>query len=325
MKKGILILLSVFIMVSSIEAKHRKKSPNRISFNYSYQNSVNFEEQGIEFFIFTNGKFDFNTNFNNSNNNYYGNHINREREISRDYKGQITRIGNSFIHYDRYGNVIRIGNVYMRYYRGKLTGVGHLKVSYDYWGNPTFYGSVKNNYYNYNGFRINLNIGDICSYNDAYFYGNDFTTNYSRIREDYNYYYYRANPNAKTGKRSKTLRRRKPTSTTLKNTPTRSSNTAYRRPTSLNTKRITTPVKRSNNTIYRKPTSVNAERVATPIIRNTNTSYTPHSSVTNRSVKPVKRNTNSANKRSNIVKRNVVNTTRQKVGVKDRSVIIRRN
>ena len=126
MKKGILILLGVFIMVSTTEAKHGKKLSNRISFNYSYQNAVNFEEQGIEFFIFTNGEFDF-----NSNNNYYDSHLNRERGIYRDYKGRITRIGNSFIRYDSYGKVIRIGNIFMKYYRGKLTDVGHLKVRYD--------------------------------------------------------------------------------------------------------------------------------------------------------------------------------------------------
>jgi hypothetical protein len=273
-------------MVSSVEAKHRKNSPNRIGFNYSYQNSVYFEERGVEFFIFTNGEFDFNTSLNN---NYRGNLINREREIYRNYKGQITRIGNSFIRYDRYGNVIRIGNVFMRYYRGKLTSVGHLKVRYDYWGNHTFYGNVKNNYYHYNGLRINLNIGDICSYNDAYFYGNDFRTNYSRIREDNNYYYYRANPNAKIGKRSKTLRRRKPTLVSLKNIPTRNVNNSYRKTSNVNMVRNVTPT----STIIRK-------------IRKNTSSYKPHNAITIRRVKPVRRNTSSTNKRSNTVQRKVI-------------------
>ena len=216
-------------MVSTVEANHGKKSPSRIGFNYTYENSVNFEEQGIQFFIFTNGEFDF-----NSNNNYYNSHINRERGIYRDYRGQITRIGNSFIRYDNYGNVIRIGNVFMKYYRGKLTDVGHLKVRYDYWGNPTFYGNVKNNYYHYKGLRINLNIGDICSYKDPYFYGNHFRTNYLRIREDNNYYYYRANANAEIGKRSKILRRRKPNLKSVKNTSIRNVTTSYRKPSNLN-------------------------------------------------------------------------------------------
>lgn len=285
-------------MVSTVEANHGKKSPSRIGFNYTYENSVNFEEQGIQFFIFTNGEFDF-----NSNNNYYNSHLNRERGIYRDYRGQITRIGNSFIRYDNYGNVIRIGNVFMKYYRGKLTDVGHLKVRYDYWGNPTFYGNVKNNYYHYKGLKINLNIGDICSYRDPYFYGNHFRANYLRIREDNNYYYYRANSNAEIGKRSKILRRRKPNLKSVKNTSIRNVTTSYRKPSNLNM--LTT--------------------VPTKIRRTTNTSYRPNNSLGNINVKPVKRKTNSTLKRSSPLKKKVANTTRKKIGGKDRSVIIRRN
>ena len=286
MKTRILILLGMFMMVSTVEANHGKKSPNNIGYNYTYENSVNFEERGIEFFVFTNGEFDFNTNFNNSN--YNNNH----RGINRDYKGRIIRIGNSSLSYDSNGNVTRIGNVYMRYYRGQLTDVGNLKVRYDYWGNPTFYGTVKNNYYTYNGFKINLNIGDICSYNDAYFYRNDFRRNYSKIREDKNYYYYRANPNATIGKRSKTLRRRKPVSTTYKNTSSkRRNNTTYRKPANVSTRRITTPVKRVANTTYKRPTT----------------------KVTKKIVTPVKRSNTSASKRSTTVKRNIQKATKQKV------------
>ena len=313
MKTRILILLGMFMMVSTVEANHGKKSPNNIGYNYTYENSVNFEERGIEFFVFTNGEFDFNTNFNNSN--YNNNH----RGINRDYKGRIIRIGNSSLSYDSYGNVTRIGNVYMRYYRGQLTDVGNLKVRYDYWGNPTFYGTVKNNYYTYNGFKINLNIGDICSYNDAYFYRNDFRRNYSKIREDKNYYYYRANPNATIGKRSKTLRRRKPASTSLKNTPnTRRSNTTYRRSSNVNTKKNATTVKRSTNISSKRPSSVNTKR-------STNTSYRRPSTVTNRSVKPVKRNNTSTSRKSNTVKRNTEKTTKQKVATKGRTVRSRRS
>ena len=264
MKKVLLIVLGTLLMVSTIEAKNSKEQPTNIGYNYTYENAVNFEERGIQFFIFTNGEFDFNPHYNDP----YYNENNSRREIGiridRDYRGRINRIGNSFVNYDNYGNVTRIGNVFMRYYRGKLTAVGHLKVKYDAWGHPTFYGNVKNNYYNYNGFSINLNVGDICNYNDAYFYRNDFRVNYSRIREDKNYYYYRANPNAKIGTRSKTLRRRKPTSVILNKKPTtitRRSNTTYRRPSTTNSGRTTTRTeKRTGNTSYRRPTSEHKER-----------------------------------------------------------------
>lgn len=228
-------------MVSTVEAKNGNELPNRIGFNYSYNDAVNFVERGVEFFIFTNGEFDF---------DYNNNLGNRGIRIDRDYRGRIQRIGNTNINYDRSGNVTRIGNVFMRYYRGQLTNVGNLTVRYNYWGNPTFYGNVKDNYYNHNGFRINLNIGDIFNYNDAYFFRNDFKRNYTKIREDRNYFYYRANSNAKIGKRSKTLRRKKPASTTSKNTTktnTRRSNTTYRKPTSVNSNRKVITKKRNTN------------------------------------------------------------------------------
>ena len=68
MKKGVLILLGMFMMVSTVEAKKGENLPNRFRVNYySYDNAVNFVERGIEFFVFTNGDFDFDIN----SNNYY--------------------------------------------------------------------------------------------------------------------------------------------------------------------------------------------------------------------------------------------------------------
>jgi hypothetical protein len=310
MKKGILIILGMIMMVSTVEAKNGKKLSNNIGYNYSYNNAVNFEDRGIEFFIFTNGEFDFKTNYNNT---YYGNSRNREVNINRDFKGRINRIGNSFISYDSFGNVTRIGNVFMRYYRGRLTNVGNLSVRYNSWGNPTFFGNVKDNFYNHNGFRINLNIGNIFSYNDAYFSRNDFRHNYSRISEDRNYYYYRANPNAKIGNKSKTIRRRKPAATIKNNRPatnTRRNNTSYRKPSTTSTKRNTTPDRRSNSST-RKSSTTNTKRNVTPE-RRTNTSTRRTSSAsTKRSVKPVKTNTSTRKPTSKNTKRSVTQKGRR--------------
>ena len=275
MKKGVLILLGMFMMVSTVEAKNGNELPNRNGFYYSYNNAVNFIERGVEFFIFTNGEFDFNTHYNDSYFDY-----NRRRtsdrgiNIDRDYRGRINRIGNSFINYDRHGNVTRIGNVFMRYYRGKLTNVGNLRVNYNRWGDPIFYGKVKNNFYSYNGIRFNLNIGDICNYNDSYFSHRDFRRNYSQIREDNNFYYYRAKTNAKIGKRSKILRRRKPASVKSKRKSTidsRRNKNTYRKPSSVSTKRKSTVVTKRNTS--RKPISVDSRRKVTKNKRNNNSSY----------------------------------------------------
>ncbi|MEE9408316.1 MAG: hypothetical protein V3V28_09595 [Polaribacter sp.] len=275
MKKGVLILLGMFMMVSTVEAKNGNYLPNNNWVNYSYNNAVNFTERGIEFFIFTNGEFDFDTNYNDTYYDYNGRRTRSSGvKIDRDYRGRVRRIGNVFVNYDYRGNVSRIGNVYMRYFRGNLTKVGNLRISYNRGGYPEFYGHVKDNFYYDNGFRINLNIGDICNYNDTYFYRSDFRKNYSQIREDNNYYYYRANTNAKIGKRSKILKRRKPVATKVnRNTVKKRSNTTYRKPattrknttrsletkrgTNLNTRRTVDNNKRTN---VRKSTTLKSDR-----------------------------------------------------------------
>ncbi|MCI2227762.1 hypothetical protein MC378_01195 [Polaribacter sp. MSW13] len=231
MKKGVLILIGMFMMVSTVEAKNGNELPNRIGFNYSYDNSVNFIERGIEFFVFTNGDFDFNTLSNSSYYDYNGKRTRRTVgvKIDRDFRGRIRRVGNVFINYDLRGNVTRIGNIFMRYNRGKLTKVGDLQIRYDRMGYPVFYGNVKNYYYD-NDIKINLSFGDVFEYNDTYFYKRDFRSNYSQIREDNNFYYYKAKPNAKIGKRSKILKRRKPVSKKVqKKIVKRNTNHSYRK------------------------------------------------------------------------------------------------
>ncbi len=230
MKKTALILFGMLILVSTIEAKTENEKPNRIRVNYIYDNAVNFIERGIEFYIFTNGDFDFNTHLENSYNDYNRRINTRGVRVNRDYRGRITRIGNTFINYDYRGNVTRIGSISMRYSFGKLTKVGDLRVHYDRWGNPNFYGNIRDFYYD-NGIRFNINFGDVCNYNDSYFYRNDFKRNYNQFREDQNFYYYKARPNAKIGKRSTILKRRKPT-------------------TEINPRK---KIKRNLNNSYRKP------------------------------------------------------------------------
>jgi hypothetical protein len=238
MKKGILILVGMFMMVAAVEAKTGNKLPNRIGVNYAYNEAVNFVERGIEFFIFTNGDFDFNTHQNDSYYDYNGSRIknNSHVRIDRDYRGRITRVENVFINYDYRGNVSRVGSIFIGYRRDRLTKVGDLRIRYDRYGYPVFYGNVRNYYYN-NGVRFNISFGDVCDYNDAYFYRSDFNRNYNQFREDSNFYYYKATPNAKIGKRSTIIKRRKPATTIDRNKNIkRDSNNSYRK--STNDKRI---------------------------------------------------------------------------------------
>ncbi|APZ46719.1 hypothetical protein BW723_10670 [Polaribacter reichenbachii] len=281
MKKGVLILLGMFMMVSTMEAKNGEENLN-FRVDYSYNNAVNFFENGIEFFVFTNGDFDFESHINN-----------RPIQIHRDFRGRIRRVNNVSMSYDFRGNVTRIGHISIRYYRNRLTNVGNLSVHYDHWGNPIFNGMVRDYYYN-NGIRFSINFGDVFSFNNAYFNHRDFRRNYTQIREDRNFYYYRARPNAKIGKRSTIIKRRKP----------------------ANTVRNSNKIRRNNNNTYRKN---DANRKA-PVNKNStysnrktdsNTKINRNSNTTKRKV-DIRRKTSSSNNRNTETKRKV-NTTRKKV------------
>ena len=208
----------MFLTVSTIEAKKNETVTYNFDINYySYNNAINFFEGGIEFYVFINGDFDF-----------YSNHTNRRIRIDRDFQGRIRRIGNVGLRYDFRGNVTRIGNIHINYFRNRLSNVGNLQVQYDRWGQPIFYGNVRNFYYD-NGIRFNVNFGDVCNYNDPYFFRNDFRRNYTQFREDRNFYYYKARPNARIGKRSTIIKRRKQAVVRNNNIIRRNNNAIYRK------------------------------------------------------------------------------------------------
>lgn len=307
----------MFMMVSTVEAKNGENLPNRIGINNAYNNyndAVNFFERGIEFFVFTNGDFDFDSRFNN-----------RGLRINRDFNGRIRNVGNVFINYDFRGNVTRIGSVFIRYSRGLLTNVGDLRVRYDRWNYPVFYGNVRDFYYN-NGVRFNISFGDVCDYNDAYFYRNDFGRNYTQFREDNNFYYYRANSNARIGKRSTILKRRKPASATTNRKYTkRGTSNSYRKTDSnrreTSNRTVTDSrrksdknkvVRRNNNTTDRK---VDTKRKT--INRFDRSSETKRNSSTTSRNDNTKRKTIYKSDRSNDVKRKS-NTTQRKSDVNKR-------
>ena len=167
MKKGISLLIGFFFIVTNFSANNNINVLLYVNSNYSYKNVVNFVETGIEFFVFTDGVFDFNCSDSSFKKN-------TTIFIDRDYNGRIKSVGNTIINYDNFGNVTRIGNVSMRYKRGILTNVGNLSINYDRWGNTVFYGNVYDNFYVHNGITINLHVGDICNYNDTYFLSQRF-------------------------------------------------------------------------------------------------------------------------------------------------------
>lgn len=181
------------------------KERNYPPVNYSYADPIVFMERGIEFYVFPNGEFDFNTvettgprprgnrgNVNAThgapgsytNTNSYSGPRNSGTKIEHDYMGRVRRIGNVFINYDAAGKVKRVGSVYMSYNGFALTQVGGLRIIYDRRGRIiNIVGTVNGYSSNYNCNNSPNNYYQNNNQNNDY-YGNDTNTN----EEDYYYY-----------------------------------------------------------------------------------------------------------------------------------------
>jgi hypothetical protein len=176
------------------------KGRGRYHVDYRDAEPIVFLERGVEFYVFPNGEFDFNTVSNHYSANprprsgginttygaprSYSNYGPRERgiRIEHDYMGRVRRVGNAFINYDAFGRVKRIGSVYMRYNSFALTQVGGLRIIYNRRGciiDIIGYVNYYSTHYNYNPRGNNG-------------YGNDY--DYENDDDDYNdddFYYYR--------------------------------------------------------------------------------------------------------------------------------------
>ena len=151
MKKITLFATAVFLIGSSVQA-----SEKTFSYEVNYPVAIAdaepivFRERGVEFFVFADGQFDFNTvpSQNETTTYYYKGRRNTVNttygapgtdnyggvRIEHDAQGRIRRIGNTFMNYDAYGRIKRIGSVYMSYNRYALSQVGGLRIEYDRWG-----------------------------------------------------------------------------------------------------------------------------------------------------------------------------------------------
>lgn len=148
---------------------------------------IQFTERGVEFFIFPDGQFDFNTapsysdtyykaaNRGAVNRNYGVPRANGGVRVEHDAFGRVRRVGNVFINYDAFDRIKRIGSVYMTYNRFALAHVGGLRIKYNNRGMILGYdGSVK-------GF-LQLQNGN--SFNENTYSGNN--------TDDENFYYYKS-------------------------------------------------------------------------------------------------------------------------------------
>ena len=184
-------MMLIGLTSSTLAAQSWKKQGKDSNFTrYRDAQPIVFVERGVEFLIFPDGSFDFNTNHDgfysrstlsrrSSINTTYGTYGNRVKfskrrsrgvQIIHDRFGNVRRIGNVFINYNRNGKVKRVGSVFMAYNRGngRLKQVGGLRVKYNHWGKIAHLSGTVNR------FNANLNCGVSRGFDDyAYNFEDD--------------------------------------------------------------------------------------------------------------------------------------------------------
>ena len=206
------VMLAGLTTVNASEITSEKNNGILDETRYRYTQPIMFVERGVEFLVFPDGSFDFNTETETYGDVYYRSNTTSSRTrrgsvnttygspaqthyggvlITHDRDGRVRRIGNVFINYDRAGKIKRAGSVYMSYNRGngRLTQVGGLRVNYNSWGEiVNLFGFV-----NHESFFMN-NISDVAQnsiYHDDYGY------------YDEEYYYYKQGTEVKKLKKLK--------------------------------------------------------------------------------------------------------------------------
>ena len=220
MKKYMLFLAMVLLGITSATATTVGytvlNGEDLINTRYRFAQPIVFVERGVEFLIFPDGSFDFNTEVLNAqphNDHYY--HRRHRRGMNRthgapgivhnprkrgvlvqhDWQGRIRRIGNVFVNYDRQGRIKRVGSVYMKYRRGLLQQVGGLRILYNRYDEIVGTRGVVNfnnptcGLWDNEGFTLGP------AHNDHY---NDWETNWDNNDD---FYYYRKNGTVKRQKK----------------------------------------------------------------------------------------------------------------------------
>ena len=170
MKKITLLVVASILLVGNMALASENPvfsdNTNRRGYYIDYRDAepIIFKERGIEFMLFPNGEFDFNTrpsgpryHVNGTNGapgtrGYYG-PSERGIRVEHDNFGRVRRVGNVYINYDAFGRVKRIGTIYMSYNSFAVTKVGNMRIVYDRRGRIVdVYGFINhaNGGYNYN-------------------------------------------------------------------------------------------------------------------------------------------------------------------------------
>src|SRR6478735_6212898 len=132
MNKFYLLIVSLFFLANNANAteNNRFSEENKPKKNYYEANPISFIENGIAFYVFPDGQFDFDTPavqrvvFNNYGRRNANITVYLGINIDRDYYGRVIRIGNVPLAYDRINRIKRSGSVLMDYNHCGLTNVG---------------------------------------------------------------------------------------------------------------------------------------------------------------------------------------------------------
>lgn len=233
MKRLLLVFASLLIGLATASATSAdtKNPQERFDRNKKlrFTQPINFVERGVEFLIFPDGSFDFNTNMYNvqNRNTYYGANARRSSidvgyrspnvsvnyssnrnsntrgvSVIRDFNGNVRRVGNVYLNYDRQGRISRVGSVFIDYNRGNgwLRNVGGLQINYNRWGEiVSLRGQV-------NHLNQNCNTCGMLGCDDDH--GNRYDNHYGQNndyrdydRRDDDYYYFKQNGAVKKRKK----------------------------------------------------------------------------------------------------------------------------
>jgi hypothetical protein len=195
MKKITLLVASILLVGSAVNAQGLiKNSGEAKNARYSFDEPISFTERGIEFFVFPNGEFDFNTRPEDSQGDYFYKTAGKRgsastartvtnygTRIEHDSYGRVRRVGNTFINYDNRDRVSRIGTIYMKYNRTALAQIGGMKIVYNRRGEIVdTVGRIKG--YSNSGYAYNYDddyndhyIASNQNDNDSYYYKSDGT------------------------------------------------------------------------------------------------------------------------------------------------------
>jgi hypothetical protein len=197
MKKITLLVASIILFGNAASASVVIRNTDEVNKRFNQEEPIAFIEKGIEFFVFPNGEFDFNTRPQDSQGDHYYKTAMTSRtatserrtqnygvRIEHDSFGRIRRVGNTFINYDNRDRVNRIGSVFMRYNRWAIIQIGGMQLVYNRRGELIdTIGTVKMNNYGYCYTYHNNNENEEYE-NDNH--NNDDSNNN-------NYYYYKTN------------------------------------------------------------------------------------------------------------------------------------